>query len=75
MASIASAIAFSTAARSAGERAAHASFAACAASSASSMSAGADDATSQNGFPVPGETFARYSPVVGGTHSPPMKLS
>ena len=29
-----------------------------------------DDATSQNGFPVPGETFARYSPVVGGTHAP-----
>jgi hypothetical protein len=39
------------------------------------MSAGPDMAISQNGLPVPGETFARYSPVVGGTHSPPMKFS
>ncbi len=39
------------------------------------MSAALDSATSQNGAPVEGVTFARYLPVVGGTHSPPMKLS
>lgn len=50
LASIASATAFSTAARCAGERATQSSLAACAASSASSMSAAPECATSQKGL-------------------------
>ena len=57
-ASIASAIALSTFARSAPGVVPHASFAACAASSASSMSAAVDRGTSQNGLPVTGDRFS-----------------
>ena len=57
-ASIASAIALSTFARSVADVAAQASFAACAASSASSMSAAVERGTSQNGWPVTGERFS-----------------
>ena len=67
--------AFRTAARSAGDALPQASFAACAASSASSMSCGPECATSQNGCPVDGVMFSRYSPVVGAIQWPPMKLS
>ena len=49
--------------------------AACAASRASSMSSASERATSQNGLPVTGETFSKYWPLTGATHSPPMKFS
>ena len=39
------------------------------------MSSAVDRAISVNGWPVTGEMFSKYSPLAGGTHSPPMKLS
>ncbi len=59
LASIASATALSTAARSAGERRAQSSFAACAASSAASTSSGPESAISQITPPVTGVGSAR----------------
>ena len=56
-ASIASAISFSTLARSAGEVRPHSSLAWCAASSAISTSSGVDLATSQMGLAVAGARF------------------
>ena len=65
-----------TAARSAGDVAPQASLAACAASSASSMSAGVGRRRPRRtAGRSPGVRFSRYSPSVGATHSPPMKLS
>ena len=66
LASIASAIRFSTAARSASDVSPHASLAAWAASSASSTSSAVDLATSQNGFPFTGLTLTMYPPLTGG---------
>ena len=57
-ASMASAIRFSTAARSVRDVSPHASLAACAASSASSTSSAVDLATSQKGLPLTGLTLA-----------------
>ena len=39
------------------------------------MSASVPRAISVNGLPLTGETFSKYSPFTGGTHSPPMKWS
>ena len=70
-----SAILFRMTARSAAEVLPQAGAAACAASSAFSMSDSSERATSQNTSPVTGVRFSKYSPAVGATHSPPMKLS
>ena len=75
LASMASAIALRTAARSVSEASPQASFAAWAASSASSTSSGVERATSQNGLPLTGLMFVMYWPLTGATHLPPMKLS
>ncbi len=42
------------------------------ASTARSMSCASPRATSQNGLPVTGVMFSKYSPEWGSTHSPPM---
>ena len=54
--------------------AAHAALAACAASRARSTSSALERGISQNTRPVMGVMFSKYSPLAGGTHSPPMKL-
>ena len=36
------------------------------------MSSAVDRAISVNGWPVTGEMFSKYSPLAGGTNSPPM---
>ena len=74
-ASIASAMALSTAARSVADASPQASFAACAASRASSTSSGVECATSVIGRPVAGLRSTRYLPSVGANHLPPMKFS
>ena len=61
-------------ARSAGAVLPHCEAAPWAASSALSMSASVERGTSQNACPVTGVGFSKYSPPIGGTHSPPMKL-
>ena len=72
---MASAMALSTAARSASEASPQASLAAWAASSASSTSSGVDLATSVKGRPVTGLMFFMYWPLTGATQRPPMKFS
>ena len=74
-ASIASAMALSTAARSVVDASPQASLAACAASSASSTSSGVDSATSVIGPAVAGDRLTRYLPWVGANHFPPIKFS
>ena len=73
--SIASAIAFSTSARSAADFSPQPSLAACAASRASSTSSGVESATSVIGAAVAGVRSTRYLPSVGASHLPPMKFS
>jgi hypothetical protein len=36
------------------------------------MSSAVERAISVNGLPVTGVMFSKYSPLTGGTHSPPM---
>ncbi len=73
--SMRSAILFRMTARSAGAVLPQAGAAWCAASSASSTSSLVDRATSQNGWPLTGETFSKYMPLTGATRSPPIQLS
>ncbi len=75
LASTRSAIALSTAARSAPVVSPHDSLAACAASRASSTSSGVESATSVIGRAVAGVRSTRYLPWVGAIHLPPMKFS
>ena len=70
--SMRSAILLRMLARVVGEALPQAVLAAWAASSASSMSSAVERGTSQNARPVIGVMFSKYSPLVGGTHSPPM---
>ena len=72
---MASAMAFSTAARSVSEVSPQASLAAWAASRASSTSSAVDLATSQKGWPLTGLTLSMYWPLTGATQCPPMKFS
>ena len=51
-----------------------ASLAAWAASRARFTSSAFERGTSQNGLPVTGETFSKYSPLTGSRHLPPMKF-
>ena len=67
-----SAILLRITARSAGEVLFQVTAAAWAASRASSTSSAVERATSVNTSPVTGVGFWKYSPLVGGTHSPPM---
>ena len=70
-----SAILLRITARSAGAVRPQAGAAACAASRAFSMSAPVDRATSQNGWPLTGDSASKYLPSAGATQSPPMKFS
>jgi hypothetical protein len=36
------------------------------------MSSAPERGTRQNGLPLIGDTFSKYSPFTGGTHLPPM---
>ena len=75
LASMRSAIALRTRARSVSEVSPHAARAAWAASSASSMSSAVEWATLVKGLPVAGLRFSRYSPWTAASHPPPTKLS
>ena len=72
--SIRSAILFRTRARSAALVRPQLCLAPCAASSASSMSSPVERAISVNVWPLTGEGFSKYPPLLGGTNSPPMKF-